>query len=136
MPEDDITHPVPDLTGYITEGQIVLSRDLHRRGIFPPIDALPSLSRLMQHGIGAGRTRADHRAVSNALYRCYARGRDLRKLEAIVGRDGMLKGDQAMLDFADAFEREFIGHGGERRDIAATLDVGRALLRRFGEEPP
>lgn len=136
MPEDDITHPVPDLTGYITEGQIVLSRDLHRRGIFPPIDALPSLSRLMQHGIGAGRTRADHRAVSNALYRCYARGRDLRKLEAIVGREGMLKGDQAMLDFAEAFEHEFVGHGDERRDIAATLDAGRALLRRFGEEPP
>ena len=89
MPEDDITHPIPDLTGYITEGQVVLSRDLHQRGIFPPIDVLPSLSRLMQRGIGEGRTRSDHRALANALYRHYARGRELRQLEAIVGREGM-----------------------------------------------
>jgi V/A-type H+-transporting ATPase subunit B len=134
MPEDDITHPIPDLTGYITEGQIVLSRELHRRGIFPPIDVLPSLSRLMQRGIGEGLTRADHRGVSNALYRAYARGRDLRRLEAIVGRDGMLKGDQVLLDFADAFEEEFVGQPGERRTIAATLESGAALLQRFGQE--
>jgi V/A-type H+-transporting ATPase subunit B len=134
MPEDDITHPIPDLTGYITEGQIVLSRELHRRGIFPPMDVLPSLSRLMQHGIGPGVTRGDHRSVSNALYRAYARGRDLRRLEAIVGRDGMLKGDQVVLDFAAAFEEEFVAQRGERRSIAETLDRGVALLRRFGQE--
>ncbi|OGR29603.1 MAG: V-type ATP synthase subunit B [Desulfuromonadales bacterium GWD2_61_12] len=133
MPEDDITHPIPDLTGYITEGQLVLSRDLHQRGIFPPLDVLPSLSRLMQHGIGAGRTRADHRAIANGLYRCYARGRELRRLEAIVGRDGMLAGDRRLLDFADRFEAAFIAQS-ERRSVAATLDAGAALLREFGEE--
>src|SRR5574343_456454 len=84
MPGDDITHPIPDLTGYITEGQIVLSRELHQRGIFPPVDVLPSLSRLMQQGIGPGRTREDHRAIANARYMHYAAGRDLRRLEAIV----------------------------------------------------
>ncbi|HBT82370.1 MAG TPA: V-type ATP synthase subunit B, partial [Desulfuromonas sp.] len=120
-------------TGYITEGQLVLSRDLHQRGIFPPLDVLPSLSRLMQHGIGAGRTRADHRAIANGLYRCYARGRELRRLEAIVGRDGMLAGDRRLLDFADRFEAAFIAQS-ERRSVAATLDAGAALLREFGEE--
>jgi V/A-type H+-transporting ATPase subunit B len=132
MPEDDITHPIPDLTGYITEGQIVLSRELHQRGIFPPVDVLPSLSRLMQRGIGEGRTRADHRDVANALYTHYARGRDLRRLEAIVGREGMGESDRHMLDFADAFEREIVHQGAERRSIAQTLDLSRALLARFG----
>ncbi|MGD0886579.1 MAG: V-type ATP synthase subunit B [Thermodesulfovibrionales bacterium] len=134
MPEDDITHPIPDLTGYITEGQIVLSREMHQRGIFPPIDILPSLSRLMQKGIGEGRTRADHRKVSNHLYRYYAKGRDLRKLEAIVGRDGMTKADILMLDFADAFEREFIGQATVRRTVHESLDVGLALMARFSLE--
>jgi V/A-type H+-transporting ATPase subunit B len=133
MPEDDITHPIPDLTGYITEGQIVLSRELHQRGIFPPIDVLPSLSRLMQKGIGEGLTRADHRKVSNHLYKYYAKGRDLRKLEAIVGRDGMTKADILMLDFADAFEREFIGQT-MRRTVYETLDTGLALMTRFSLE--
>lgn len=134
MPEDDITHPIPDLTGYITEGQIVLSRDLHRKGIFPPVDVLPSLSRLMQHGIGEGRTRADHRKVSNLLYAYYAKGRDLRRLEAIVGREGMTEGDKRMLDLADAFEKEFVNQGITRKNITETLDAGINLLTRFGVE--
>ena len=136
MPEDDITHPIPDLTGYITEGQIVLSRELHQRGIFPPVDVLPSLSRLMQHGIGPGRTRADHRAIANLLYRHYARGRDLRNLEVIVGRDGMSEADRGHLDFAKAFEEEFVQQTGGRRTVGQTLDAGLALLRRFGFDSP
>jgi len=131
MPEDDITHPVPDLTGYITEGQIVLNRELHQRGIFPPIDVLPSLSRLMQKGIGEGRTRDDHRTVANLLYKYYARGRDLRKLEAIVGREGMTETDRRMLDFTEQFEREFVHQGTEGRSIAVTLDIGIDILKRF-----
>ncbi len=131
MPEDDITHPIPDLTGYITEGQIVLARDLHQKGVFPPIDVLPSLSRLMQKGIGEGRTRKDHRNVSNHLYKYYAKGRDLRRLEAIVGRDGMMKSDVLMLDFAEAFEREVVGQGEDRRTVQESLDTGLALMERF-----
>ena len=134
MPEDDITHPIPDLTGYITEGQIVLSRELHQKGIAPPIDVLPSLSRLMQKGIGEGRTRADHRNVANHLYKYYAKGRDLRRLEAIVGRDGMTKADALMLDFADAFERDIIGQGVARRTVQESLDAGLAIMKRFSLE--
>jgi V/A-type H+-transporting ATPase subunit B len=134
MPEDDITHPIPDLTGYITEGQIVLSRELHQKGIFPPMDVLPSLSRLMQKGIGEGLTRADHRKVSNHLYKYYAKGRDLRRLEAIVGRDGMTKADILMLDFADAFEKEFVGQGTTRRTVFETLDAGLDLMKKFSLE--
>jgi V/A-type H+-transporting ATPase subunit B len=136
MPEDDITHPIPDLTGYITEGQIVLSRELHQRGIFPPVDVLPSLSRLMQRGIGKGRTREDHRDVANALYMHYAEGRDLRRLEAIVGREGLSDADKRMLDFADAFEREVVNQGPARRTVVETLDLSRALLERFGLHLP
>ncbi len=131
MPEDDITHPIPDLTGYITEGQIVLSRELHRLNIFPPVDVLPSLSRLMQKGIGKGLTREDHRKIANNLYRYYARGRDLRRLEAIVGREGMTEKDRKMLDFTSSFEKEFIGQGSVRRTICETLDAGTGLMRRF-----
>ena len=134
MPEDDITHPIPDLTGYITEGQIVLSRELHQKGIFPPIDVLPSLSRLMQKGIGKGRTRADHRNVANHLYKYYAKGRDLRRLEAIVGRDGMTKADILMLDFADAFETGLVGQGMARRTVQESLDVGLELMKKFSLE--
>lgn len=134
MPEDDITHPIPDLTGYITEGQIVLSREMHQKRIFPPVDVLPSLSRLMQRGIGAGHTREDHRRTANLLYKHYAKGRDLRRLEAIVGRDGMVESDKVMLDFAEAFERELVNQGTVRRDINETLDTGIALLRRFSLE--
>ncbi len=131
MPEDDITHPIPDLTGYITEGQIVLSRELHQKGIFPPVDVLPSLSRLMQNGIGKGRTREDHRKLANLLYKYYAKGSDLRRLEAIVGREGMTESDKLMLDFADTFEREFVHQGMTRRDIFETLDAGMGLLEKF-----
>jgi V/A-type H+-transporting ATPase subunit B len=134
MPEDDITHPIPDLTGYITEGQLVLSRDLHQKGIFPPIDVLPSLSRLMQSGIGKGHTREDHRKTANLLYKYYAKGRDLRRLEAIVGRDGMAEADKLMLDFADSFEKDFVNQGVVRRNIQETLDTGLNLLRRFSLE--
>lgn len=131
MPEDDITHPIPDLSGYITEGQIVLSRELHQNGISPPVDVLPSLSRLMQRGIGKEHTRDDHREISNLLYKNYAKGRDLRKLEAIVGREGMPEKDRLMLDFADTFEKEFVNQGTERRSIFETLDIGLNLLSKF-----
>ena len=131
MPEDDITHPIPDLTGYITEGQIVLSRELHLQGVFPPIDVLPSLSRLMQKGIGTGRTREDHRELANQLYKNYAKGRELKKLEAIVGRDGMAESDQLLLDFTTVFENEFIHQATESRSIYKTLDTGLRVLEKF-----
>lgn len=130
MPEDDITHPIPDLTGYITEGQIVLSREPHQKGIFPPVDVLPSLSRLMQNGISEGRTRHDHRKIANLLYKYYAKARDLRRLEAIVGREGLTEQDRIMLDFGEAFEREFINQK-ERRTVIETLDLGINLMKRF-----
>jgi len=136
MPEDDITHPIPDLTGYITEGQIVLSRELHQKGIFPPVDLLPCLSRLMQRGIGAGRTREDHRLVADSLYQQYAKGRDLRRLESIVGREAMAPSDRNLLGFADALEHELLHQGGERRGIDASLDAGAALLQRFNLTRP
>jgi len=128
MPEDDITHPAPDLTGYITEGQLVLSRELHLQGIFPPIDVLPSLSRLMQHGIGAGRTRADHRRLADRLYRSYARGRELRRLEAVVGQDGLLEEDRRLLALAERIEREFIHQADARRSVGESLALIETLL--------
>ncbi|MFC1826413.1 V-type ATP synthase subunit B [Thermodesulfobacteriota bacterium] len=131
MPEDDITHPIPDLTGYITEGQIVLSRELHQQGIFPPIDILPSLSRLMQKGIGSQRTREDHRSLANQLYKNYAKGRELKKLEAIVGRDGMAEPDQLLLDFTTEFENQFVNQGNKARSIYKTLDKGLEILQAF-----
>ena len=131
MPDDDISHPIPDLAGYITEGQIVLSRDLDRRGVFPPIDVLPSLSRLASAGIGAGRTRDDHRDLSDQLYACYARGRQVRDLASIVGTAALGEDDRRYLDFADEFERRFINQGDARRDINATLDLAWDLLARF-----
>jgi len=129
MPQDDITHPIPDLTGYITEGQIVLSRDLHRKGIYPPVDVLPSLSRLMSGGIGDGRTREDHSGVSDQLYSAYAEGRDLRDLVAVVGEEALTERDQKFLKFADAFEEEFITQAkDEDRTIEETLNLGWKLL--------
>jgi V/A-type H+-transporting ATPase subunit B len=129
MPQDDITHPIPDLTGYITEGQIVLSRDLHRKGIFPPVDVLPSLSRLMSGGIGEERTREDHSGVSDQLYSAYAEGRDLRDLVAVVGEEALTERDQKFLQFADAFEKQFITQAkDEDRTIQETLDLGWKLL--------
>ncbi len=129
MPEDDITHPIPDLTGYITEGQVVLSRPMHQRGIFPPIDILPSLSRLMQRGIGEGKTRYDHREIANRLYRDYARGRELRRLEAIVGREGMGAEDRRFLDLADTIEKRFINQGMNRRDIFESLNMASEICK-------
>lgn len=129
MPDDDITHPIPDLTGYITEGQIVLSRSLNRRGIFPPIDALPCLSRLMNLGIGEGKTREGHRKIADRLYSAYARGMDLRKLVTIVGEEGLTDLDRRHLGFADEFEKRFIGQGNEDRDIGKTLELGMELLK-------
>jgi len=131
MPDDDMTHPIPDLTGYITEGQIVLSRDLHRRGIYPPIDALPCLSRLMNLGIGPGKTREDHRNVADQLYASYARGRDLRRLVAIIGEAALSELDREYLGFAGDFEREFIGQGLTDRSIEETLQIGWRMLSRF-----
>ena len=134
MPDDDITHPVPDLTGYITEGQIVLSRDLHRAGVYPPIDVLPSLSRLMNLGIGPGKTREDHRDVADQLYAFYAQGRELRRLEAIVGEEGLLESDRRLRRFADAFEREFVGQGDRGRSLEETLEAGWRLLRQLPKD--
>jgi V/A-type H+-transporting ATPase subunit B len=128
MPDDDITHPIPDLTGYITEGQIVLSRQLHRRGVYPPIDVLPCLSRLMNLGIGEGKTREDHRAVANQLYAAYAQGRDLRRLVAIVGEEALSDTDRRYLRFADDFEKTIVGQGNEGRSIEDTLNVSWELL--------
>jgi len=128
MPDDDITHPIPDLTGYITEGQIVLSRHLHRRGLYPPIDVLPCLSRLMNLGIGEGKTREDHRAVANQLYAAYAQGRDLRRLVAIVGEEALSDTDRRYLHFADEFEKLIVGQGESGRSIEDTLRVSWELL--------
>lgn len=131
MPDDDITHPIADLTGYITEGQIVLSRQLHRIGVYPPIDILPSLSRLMNNGIGEGKTREDHRRLADQLYACYAEGRDLRKLVAIVGEEALTETDRLYLKFADEFERKLIGQGMTNRNIEETLNFGWQLLGYF-----
>lgn len=134
MPGDDITHPIPDLTGYITEGQLVMDRELHRKGIYPPINVLPSLSRLMKDGIGAGHTREDHSDVSNQLYAAYAEGKDLRALVAVVGEEALTDRDRNYLEFADRFEREFINQGkDENRAIESTLDLGWELLRMLPE---
>lgn len=129
MPGDDITHPIPDLTGYITEGQIVITRQLHRKGIYPSIDVLPCLSRLMNQGIGKGKTREEHRDVANQMYAAYAEGRDLRDLVAVVGEEALTERDKKFLEFAERFESEFINQGAdEDRSIEDTLDLGWDLL--------
>jgi V/A-type H+-transporting ATPase subunit B len=134
MPDDDITHPIPDLTGYITEGQFVLTRDLHRRGIYPPVDVLPSLSRLMHEGIGPERTREDHSGVSNQLYAAYAEGRDMRDLVAVVGEEALTSRDKRYLEFADEFERRFVTQSkNEDRSIEETLNLGWDLLATLPE---
>ncbi|MBW1714889.1 MAG: V-type ATP synthase subunit B [Deltaproteobacteria bacterium] len=134
MPDDDITHPVPDLTGYITEGQFVLSRELHRKGVYPPVDVLPSLSRLMNEGIGEGRTRADHLGVSDQCYSAYAEGRDVRSLVAVVGEEALSVRDRLNLKFAEVFEERFVTQGvDEDRTIEQTLDLGWELLSMFPE---
>jgi V/A-type H+-transporting ATPase subunit B len=129
MPGDDITHPIADLTGYITEGQIVVNRDLHRKGIYPPINVLPSLSRLMNLGIGKGKTREDHKKVSDQMYAGYAEGNDLRGLVAIVGKDALSERDRLLLEFADLFESRFVRQGyDEDRSIEDTLNLAWDLL--------
>lgn len=134
MPGDDITHPIADLTGYITEGQIVLGRDLHRKNIAPPVDVLPCLSRLMNLGIGKERTREDHRGMADQLYASYATGRDLRQLAAVVGEEALSATDKLYLKFADVFEARFIKQGAhEDRTIEQTLDLGWELLAMFPE---
>jgi V/A-type H+-transporting ATPase subunit B len=134
MPGDDITHPIADLTGYITEGQIVARRDLHRAGIYPPIDVGSSLSRLMDAGIGKGRTREDHKSVSDQCYAAYAEGRDLRGLVAIVGKDSLSDRDKKFLEFADLFEKRLVRQGREEdRDIETTLDLMWDLLATVPE---
>ncbi len=133
MPDDDRTHPIPDLTGYITEGQIQLSRELHRKGIYPPIDPLPSLSRLMNNGIGEGKTREDHKQVADQLYAAYANGVDIRKLVAIIGEDALTETDRKYLEFADAFEKFFLNQGDQNRSIEESLNLSWALLSMLPE---
>ena len=129
MPDDDITHPIPDLTGYITEGQFVLSRDIHRRGIYAPVDVLPSLSRLMKKGIGEGKTRSDHPEVASQLYSAYAHGRELRDLVAVIGKESLSEVDQKYLEFADLYEEEFVKQGyDEERQIDDSLRKAWKLL--------
>ncbi|MFH1588916.1 MAG: V-type ATP synthase subunit B [Candidatus Diapherotrites archaeon] len=130
MPDDDITHPIPDNTGYITEGQIVLSRELHRAKIYPPIDVRPSLSRLMNSGIGKGKTREDHSGVSNQLYAGYAEGMDKKDLVAVVGEEALSERDKAFLNFANEFEKQFIAQGYEEdRSIQKSLSIGWDLFK-------
>ncbi|MBW2057415.1 MAG: V-type ATP synthase subunit B [Deltaproteobacteria bacterium] len=132
MPEDDKTHPIPDLTGYITEGQIILSRALHRKGISPPIDVLPSLSRLKDKGIGPGKTREDHADTFNQLFAAYARGKEAQELAVILGEAALSEMDKLYFQFADTFEREYVSQGEyEDRTIEETLDLGWRLLSVF-----
>ena len=135
MPNDDITHPIPDLTGYITEGQIYVDRALHNRQIFPPINLLPSLSRLMKSAIGEGMTRVDHNAVSNQLYANYAQGKDVEAMKAVVGEEALGEEDKAFLKFTNDFENKFLSQGPyESRDIFDSLDLAWELLRRFPKD--
>uniref|UniRef100_A0A7N5K5S5 Vacuolar proton pump subunit B n=1 Tax=Ailuropoda melanoleuca TaxID=9646 RepID=A0A7N5K5S5_AILME len=135
MPNDDITHPIPDLTGYITEGQIYVDRQLYNRQIYPPINVLPSLSRLMKSAIGEGMTRKDHAEVSNQLYACYAIGKDVQAMKAVVGEEALTSDDLLYLEFLQKFERNFIAQGPyENRTVYETLDIGWQLLRIFPKE--
>jgi len=132
MPEDDKTHPVPDLTGYITEGQVILSRSLHRKGISPPVDVLPSLSRLKDKGIGQGKTREDHADLYNQLYAAYARGKEAQELATIMGEAALSEEDKKYMEFADKFEARYVTQGYyENRSVQQTLDLGWELLSMF-----
>ena len=134
MPDDDITHPIPDLTGYITEGQIILDRTMHKTGLYPPIDPLPSLSRLMDKGIGSGKTREDHKQLSDQLYYAYAEGKVIRETALVSGEAALTAVEKLYLQFADRFEKEFISQGtDENRDIDETLDIGWELLSALPE---
>ena len=129
MPEDDKTHPIPDLTGYITEGQIILSRELYRKGYLPPVDVLPSLSRLKDKGIGVGKTREDHAGTMNQLFSSYARGKEAKELMVVLGEAALTPIDRLYAKFADAFEEQYVNQGFyENRTIEETLDLGWKLL--------
>ena len=129
MPEDDKTHPIPDLTGYITEGQIILSRELYRKNIMPPIDVLPSLSRLKDKGIGEGKTREDHANTMNQLFAAYARGKEAKELMVILGESALTEVDRLYAKFADEFEKRYVSQGySADRSIEETLDIGWELL--------
>ena len=135
MPNDDITHPIPDLTGYITEGQIYVDRQLHNKQVNPPINVLPSLSRLMKSAIGEGMTRRDHSEVSNQLYANYAIGKDVAAMKAVVGEEALSDEDKLYLEFLDKFERKFVSQGSyEARDVYQSLDLAWSLLRIFPKE--
>jgi len=129
MPEDDKTHPIPDLTGYITEGQIILSRELHMKGITPPINVLPSLSRLKDKGIGVGKTREDHSQTMNQLFSAYARGKEAKELSVILGDAALSSVDKLYAKFSDEFEKEYVSQGLQNRSIEETLDIGWKLLK-------
>jgi len=135
MPNDDITHPIPDLTGYITEGQLFVDRQIYNRQIYPPINVLPSLSRLMKSAIGEGMTRRDHSSVSNQLYANYAIGKDVQAMKAVVGEEALTDEDLLYLEFVDKFENKFLRQAGnEGRTIFQTLDLAWSLLRTFPPE--
>jgi len=135
MPSDDITHPIPDLTGYITEGQLVLERELHRKGIYPPLNVLPSLSRLMKDGIGAEETREDHEGVANQLYSAYAEGREVRSLVEVVGEEALSDRDRRYLEFSEKFENQFLRQGeDEDRTLEETLEIGWDILSELPED--
>ena len=135
MPSDDITHPIPDLTGYITEGQIVLSRELHNQGIYPPVHISPSLSRLMKDGIGKDDTREDHQRVANQLFALYAKALETRNLASIIGANELSERDRRYLHFADAFDQQFVGQDeDEDRSIIETLNLAWELLSKFPKE--
>ncbi len=134
MPNDDITHPIPDLSGYITEGQIVLSRDLERRGVFPPVALLPCLSRLMNKGTGAGMTSADHPALAAQLYSSYAQAQRLKLLSSVVGEEGLSASDRDLLAFLERMESEFLDQGDERRTLEETFDIAWRLLAQLPDE--
>jgi V/A-type H+-transporting ATPase subunit B len=135
MPNDDISHPIPDLSGYITEGQIVLDRELFQRGIYPPVAGLPSLSRLMKDGIGPGMTREDHKDVASQLFAAYSKVKQIRNLASIIGEEELSEGDKRYLKFGEKFEQVFLTQGEtENRDIARTLDLGWKILMDLPRE--
>ena len=134
MPNDDITHPIPDLTGYITEGQIVLSRELDGKGIYPPISILPSLSRLMKSGIGEGYTRNDHNDLANQLFACYAKVQDVKALASVIGEEELSASDKKYIEFGKAFEEQFLNQGMTNRTMFETLDLGWKLLSMLPKE--
>jgi V/A-type H+-transporting ATPase subunit B len=135
MPNDDITHPVPDLTGYITEGQIVVDRELHARGIYPPISVLPSLSRLMKDNIGKGKTREDHPGLASQLFASYARTRDIKSIASIIGEEELSDLDHLYLKFGEEFETKFVNQGyNERRTLEESLELGWDIISILPEE--